>query len=133
MRFCAGADLLVHDAEYTPEEYSTRFTGWGHSSYTSALRLAEAELNPERFIAENIAEIRTAVGDGLAINALSGGVDSSVVTMLGHRALGSRLRTVFVDNGIMREGEPETRGRACFAASVSRSKSSTPKPSFSPP
>ncbi len=66
-----------------------------------------AELNPEQFIAENIAEIRTAVGDGLAINALSGGVDSSVVTMLGHRALGSRLRTVFVDNGIMREGEPE--------------------------
>ena len=38
---CAGADLLVHDAEYTPEEYSSRFTSWGHSSYTSALRLAE--------------------------------------------------------------------------------------------
>jgi len=66
-----------------------------------------AELNPERFIAENVADILTAVGDGRAINALSGGVDSSVVTMLGHRALGSRLRTVFVDNGIMREGEPE--------------------------
>jgi len=37
---------------------------------------------------------------------LSGGVDSSAVTMLGHRALGGRLRTVFVDNGLMREGEP---------------------------
>jgi GMP synthase (glutamine-hydrolysing) len=43
----------------------------------------------------------------LAINALSGGVDSSVVTMLGHRALGDRLKTVFIDNAIMREGEPE--------------------------
>jgi GMP synthase (glutamine-hydrolysing) len=43
----------------------------------------------------------------LAINALSGGVDSSAVTLLGHRALGERLRTVFVENGLMREGEAE--------------------------
>ncbi len=47
------------------------------------------------------------MGSGQAINALSGGVDSSVVTMLGHRALGDRLRTVFVENGIMRAGEAE--------------------------
>lgn len=47
------------------------------------------------------------MGDGLAINALSGGVDSSVVTMLGHKALGNRLKTYFIDNGIMRKGEPE--------------------------
>jgi len=64
-----------------------------------------AELNPERFIAENVEDIRTAVGPGLAINALSGGVDSSVVTMLGHRALQDRLRTVFIENGLMRENE----------------------------
>jgi GMP synthase (glutamine-hydrolysing) len=43
----------------------------------------------------------------LAINALSGGVDSSTVTMLGNRALGDRLKTYFIDNGLMREGEPE--------------------------
>jgi GMP synthase (glutamine-hydrolysing) len=65
------------------------------------------ELDCERFIAEKVDEIRAAVGDGTAINALSGGVDSSTVTMLGHRALGDRLRTVFVENGLMREGEPE--------------------------
>ena len=65
------------------------------------------ELNTEKFINEKVREIQAAVGDGLAINALSGGVDSSVVTMLGHRALGNRLRTLFIDNGIMREGEPE--------------------------
>jgi GMP synthase (glutamine-hydrolysing) len=65
------------------------------------------ELNAERFIEEKVEEIRTAVGDGTAINALSGGVDSSTVTMLGHRALGERLKTVFVENGLMREGEPE--------------------------
>ena len=65
------------------------------------------ELDPEQFIAEKVAEISATVGDGLAINALSGGVDSAAVTMLGHRALGGRLRTCFVDNALMRAGEPE--------------------------
>ena len=65
------------------------------------------ELNTERFINEKVEEIGSAVGDGIAINALSGGVDSSTVTMLGHRALGIRLKTVFIENGLMREGEPE--------------------------
>jgi GMP synthase (glutamine-hydrolysing) len=65
------------------------------------------ELNTDRFIDEKVKEIRGAVGDGMAINALSGGVDSSTVTMLGHRALGKRLKTVFIENGLMREGESE--------------------------
>lgn len=65
------------------------------------------ELNTEQFIQEKVGEIKTAVGDGMAINALSGGVDSSTVTMLGHRALGKQLKTVFIENGLMREGEPE--------------------------
>lgn len=64
-------------------------------------------LNPDEFIARQVRAISETVGDGLAINALSGGVDSSTVTMLGHRALGDRLRTYFIDNGLMREGEPE--------------------------
>ena len=69
--------------------------------------ITTVELDAELFIAEKIEEIRAAVGGGTAINALSGGVDSSTVTMLGHRALGDRLQTVFVENGLMREGEPE--------------------------
>jgi GMP synthase (glutamine-hydrolysing) len=69
--------------------------------------LAAAQLDPERFIAEKVEGIRQTVGEGTAINALSGGVDSSTVTMLGHRALGEGLRSVFVDNGLMRAGEPE--------------------------
>jgi GMP synthase (glutamine-hydrolysing) len=63
------------------------------------------ELNVDGFISEKIAEIKEIVGNGIAINALSGGVDSSTVTILGHRALGSRLKTVFIDNGIMRKEE----------------------------
>jgi GMP synthase (glutamine-hydrolysing) len=65
------------------------------------------KLNPEEFIARQAEAISATVGEGKAINALSGGVDSSTVTMLGHRALGDRLLTVFVENGIMRKGEPQ--------------------------
>ena len=71
-------------------------------------------LDAERFIADQVAAIRAAVGEGTAINALSGGVDSAVVTLLGHCALGERLRTVMVENGLMREGELE-RTAAVFA------------------
>lgn len=65
------------------------------------------ELNAEEFITDKVEAIRSEVGEGLAINALSGGVDSSTVTMLGNRALGKRLRTVFIENGLMRAGEAE--------------------------
>ena len=61
----------------------------------------------QAFAEEQIAKLKESVGDGLALNALSGGVDSSVVTVLAHRALGERLKTVFVDSALMREGEPE--------------------------
>ena len=60
-----------------------------------------------KFVEEQIADIRQTVGDEKVINALSGGVDSSLVTVLGHRALGDRLKTVFVDSALMREGEPQ--------------------------
>jgi GMP synthase (glutamine-hydrolysing) len=65
------------------------------------------KLDTNRFVNEKVMEIKDSVGEGNAINALSGGVDSSAVTILGHRALGDRLKTVFVENGLMREGEPE--------------------------
>ncbi len=68
------------------------------------------ELNTNEFIERKIKEISSVVGDGLAVNALSGGVDSSVVTMLGHMALGERLKTYFIENGLMREGEAEKVG-----------------------
>jgi len=64
-------------------------------------------MNYRTFIVEQVAAIRREVGSGIAINALSGGVDSSVVTVLAHKALGKQLKTVFVDNAIMREGEPQ--------------------------
>lgn len=65
------------------------------------------DLDATEFIEHQVQGISAAVGEGLAINALSGGVDSSTVTLLGHKALGDRLLTYFVENGIMRQGEPQ--------------------------
>jgi GMP synthase (glutamine-hydrolysing) len=65
------------------------------------------ELNTKEFIEDKIKEISSKARDGLAINALSGGVDSSTVTMLGFKAMGDRLKTYFINNGIMRQDEPE--------------------------
>jgi len=61
----------------------------------------------KRFVEEQVAQIKCEVGQSIVINALSGGVDSSVVTLLAHRALGPQLKTVFVDNDLMRQGEPQ--------------------------
>ena len=71
------------------------------------MEIKTADLNSEEFIEQKVDGISSAVGDGLAINALSGGVDSSTVTMLGHRALGNRLKTYFIENGLMRQDEPQ--------------------------
>ena len=69
--------------------------------------VTQAELDPQEFIKEKTEEISSMVKEGFAINALSGGVDSSAVTMLGHRALGERLKTYFINNGLMRKDEPQ--------------------------
>ncbi|MBU2577045.1 MAG: ExsB family transcriptional regulator [Nanoarchaeota archaeon] len=67
----------------------------------------ENHFNAQHFIVKQIQSISDKVQNGYAINALSGGVDSSVVTMLGHRALENKLKTYFIDNGLMRQDEPE--------------------------
>lgn len=64
------------------------------------------KLNAKKFIRDQVKAIAKAVGDGSAITALSGGVDSSAVTVLGHKALGKKLTACFIDNGLMRQDEP---------------------------
>jgi GMP synthase (glutamine-hydrolysing) len=59
------------------------------------------------FIDTTVDAIRARVGGGRVLCALSGGVDSSVVAVLGHRAVGDQLTCVFVDNGLLRKGEAE--------------------------
>lgn len=67
------------------------------------------------FIERSVREIREQVGDGQAICALSGGVDSTVAAVLVSRAIGDRLRCVFVNHGLLRKGEAEDVLRAFSA------------------
>ena len=69
-------------------------------------RITTAEL-AEKFIEEQIAEIREQVGDKKVLLALSGGVDSSVVAALLVKAVGKQLVCVHVNHGLLRKGEPE--------------------------
>ncbi|OPY11807.1 MAG: GMP synthase (glutamine-hydrolyzing) [Syntrophus sp. PtaB.Bin001] len=59
------------------------------------------------FVRNSVEEIRAAVGDGKVVLGLSGGVDSSVAAVLLHQAIGNRLTSVFVDNGLLRQDEAE--------------------------
>jgi len=65
----------------------------------------EARWEPGNIIADAIARVREQVGHDSVLLGLSGGVDSSVVAALLHRAIGEQLTCVFVDHGLLRQGE----------------------------
>ncbi|NPV56255.1 MAG: glutamine-hydrolyzing GMP synthase [Anaerolineae bacterium] len=65
----------------------------------------EPDWTPESIITRSVARIRRQVGKASVLAAVSGGVDSSVATALVHRAVGDQLCAVFVDTGLLRQGE----------------------------
>jgi GMP synthase (glutamine-hydrolysing) len=67
----------------------------------------QADWTTDAFIDEAIADVRAQVGDKRVLLALSGGVDSSTLAFLLHRAIGDQLTCMFIDQGFMRKGEPE--------------------------
>lgn len=65
-------------------------------------------MDTQKFIEQKVKEIKEKVGNEIAINALSGGIDSSTVAVLAHKALGDKVKNIFLDDGMMRLNEPET-------------------------
>lgn len=76
----------------------------------------KAEWTPDAMVEELIGQVQAKVGADRAICALSGGVDSSVAAALVHKAIGDQLTCVFVDHGLLREGEAEQVRRDFVAA-----------------
>jgi len=68
---------------------------------------AQQDWTTDDFIAQSVAGIRKTVGKSRVLLGLSGGVDSSVAAALIHKAIGTQLTCVFVDNGLLRKGERE--------------------------
>jgi len=68
----------------------------------------EGNWTMESFIEDTIADIRKQVGNNKVLCALSGGVDSSVVAILLHKAIGDQLTCMFIDHGLLRKGEAES-------------------------
>ena len=76
----------------------------------------EPTWTPGSVVADQVAAIREQIGDGAVICGLSGGVDSAVAAALVQRAVGDQLTCVFVDHGLLRQGEPEQVERDFVAA-----------------
>ena len=81
------------------------------SNFAKGLCGCDPWWSTEAFIERETARIREQVGDGSALIAISGGVDSSVCAALMHRAIGNRVHCLHVDTGLMRKGESENVAR----------------------
>ncbi len=97
----------LYAVQFHPEVHHTRQGTEILKNFIFGICHARPEWTNQHFIDETVASVRRTVGNGRAICALSGGVDSSVAATLVHRAIGDRLTCVFVNNGVLRKNEFE--------------------------
>ncbi|CCF15038.1 GMP synthase, N-terminal domain [Brevibacillus laterosporus GI-9] len=98
----------LYGVQFHPE---VRHTVKGHefvSNFLFNICKCAGDWSMTTFIEDKIKEIRETVGNKNVLCALSGGVDSSVVAALIHRAIGDQLTCMFVDHGLLRKGEAES-------------------------
>ncbi len=98
----ADEERHYYGVQFHPEVTHTRQGQRILDRFVHQICGCEALWNPANIIEENIEQIRQQVGDEEVLLGLSGGVDSSVVAALLHRAIGDQLTCVFVDNGLLR-------------------------------
>ncbi len=105
MAAIADESRRIWAVQFHPEVHHTRQGTQLLRNFIFGICGVAAEWTPEHFIQSTVERIRRQVGDGHAICALSGGVDSSVAAVLVDRAIGDRLTCVFVNNGVLRKDE----------------------------
>ena len=105
----------LYGVQFHPEVLHTEH-GQQCCSTSCTRRGQRADLDQRNIIDEQVERIRAQVGDGRAICGLSGGVDSAVAAALVQRAIGDQLTCVFVDHGLLRQGEAEQVERDFVAA-----------------
>ncbi len=101
----ADAKRNFYGLQFHPEVSHTPRGGEVIENFVLGICGCRADWTPGSFIERACAEIRDQVGDNRVVLGLSGGVDSSVAAALLHRAIGSQLTCIFVDNGLLRAGE----------------------------
>ena len=102
-----GNDHIV-GIQFHPEVNHTEYGTDILRNFLVNIAGCETNWSAESFIDASIRDIREKVGDGRVLLGLSGGVDSSVAAALIHKAIGDQLTPVFVNNGLLREGEAES-------------------------
>jgi len=100
-------DAQLYGVQFHPEVVHTPEGTRILSNFVHSICGCESTWDMGSFADLAIGAIRDTVGDKRVLCGLSGGVDSSVVSMLLHKAIGDRLVCVFVNNGLLRQGEPE--------------------------
>ncbi|MBI4463292.1 MAG: glutamine-hydrolyzing GMP synthase [Acidobacteria bacterium] len=98
-------ERAIYALQFHPEVRHTAHGDQILSNFIFDICGAEADWTPRSFIEQTVESIRQTVGEGQALCALSGGVDSTVAATLVHRAIGERLHCVFVNNGLLRRNE----------------------------
>ncbi|MCX7120582.1 MAG: glutamine-hydrolyzing GMP synthase [Gammaproteobacteria bacterium] len=101
----ANTEKQFYAVQFHPEVTHTQHGLKIIDNFLKKICHCEAQWTTNNIIAENIEKIRKEVGDEKVLLALSGGVDSSVLAALLHKAIGDQLICVFVDTGLMRKNE----------------------------
>src|ERR1039457_4750939 len=101
----ANEERRIWAVQFHPEVHHTPLGPQLIKNFLFKICGAAGDWTPAHFIETTVASIREKVGKGHVICGLSGGVDSSVAAMLVHKAIGSQLTCIFVNNGVLRKNE----------------------------
>ncbi|MGE5598244.1 MAG: glutamine-hydrolyzing GMP synthase [Bacteroidota bacterium] len=103
----ADPEREIYGVQFHPEVAHTPDGAAILANFLHGVCGCRGDWTPAAFISRTVGEIRERLGGERALCALSGGVDSSVAALLVQRAIGDRLTCIFVDNGLLRQGESE--------------------------